>query len=79
MQGFSRYSADVELWLILNGRQLALSHLWHDGFIARERIVHPPTEAEVVLTVDGREHRWPVFLPDGLSPEREETRYCIAA
>ena len=34
----------------------------------------PPTDAEIMLSIDGHEDRWPVRLDDGISAGRNETR-----
>jgi len=69
------HSADVELWLLLHGQKLNVSHLWHEGFILREAFTHPPTEAELVVSIDGHEDRRRVYLPDGLRPGQRQARY----
>lgn len=32
----------------------------------RTPLDHPPCEAEITMSIDGRERRWPVQLPQGV-------------
>jgi hypothetical protein len=56
------YSAEVRLSLRLNGRVVPLSRIGPD----QVELQHPqplqPGSAELVLSVDGREHRWLVEI-----------------
>ena len=68
-----RYSARVCMELHLNGSVLAISHLGPDDLILSEPIDHPPAQAEIAMSVDGRESRWAVELPAGLSAASRRT------
>jgi len=68
------YSAYVRLQLVLGDRTLELSSIGPDGISLREPAELPPCEAEVVMNVDDFEHRWPVYLPDGISANSREVR-----
>ncbi len=70
----ARYSADVRMWLSVKGRVLPIGQLGPDFLILDESVDHPPTEGEITLSIDGRERRWLVYLPDGLVAGRLETR-----
>jgi hypothetical protein len=59
--------------LHLNGSVLAISHLGPDYLILTEPIDHPPAQAEIAMSVDGRESRWAVQLPAGLSATSRRT------
>jgi hypothetical protein len=67
------YSARVCMELHLNGSVLAISHLGPDYLILSEPIDHPPAQAEITMSVDGRESRWAVQLPEGLSAASRQT------
>lgn len=68
------YSADVRMQLNVNGFVLAIGQLGPDFIILRDSVDHPPTEAEIVMSIDGEESRWNVELPNGISPERLRTK-----
>jgi hypothetical protein len=53
--------------LRLNGSVLKISHLGPDFLILADPVEHPPTQAEILMSIDGKEERWMVWLPDGLS------------
>jgi hypothetical protein len=59
--------------LRLNGSVLAISHLGPDYLIVTEPIDHPPARAEIVMSVDGKQSRWAVQLPAGLSATSRRT------
>jgi hypothetical protein len=59
--------------LRLNGSVLAISHLGPDYLILAEPVDHPPGRAEIAMSVDGRERRWAVHLPAGLSASSGRT------
>lgn len=61
------YSATVDLKLIVGERTLELGQIGPGMICLREPFNLPCCEATVVMTVEGRERHWPVFLPDGLS------------
>jgi hypothetical protein len=67
------HSARVCMTLHLDGSALAISHLGPDFLILAEPIDYPPSQAEITLSVDGRERRWAVFLPAGLSSASRRT------
>lgn len=60
------HSAVVRLHLSIGGETLPLSHVEPNRVILRTHASLPPQQAEVVVSVDGREHRRSVFLPDGI-------------
>lgn len=68
------YSADVRLHLVANGHVVPLSHVSQDFLILDAAADMPPCDAEVVVTVDGREHRRRVHLEDGLSKASQRVR-----
>lgn len=68
------HSAEVRMELRLNGRVLPIAQLGPDFLILTDPVNHPPTEAEIALSIDGHESRWPVHLDDGLSASQARTR-----
>lgn len=58
----------------VGGLNLALSHVQPDRVVLRTRATLPPQQAEVVVSVDGREHRRVVFLPDGIRDDEPVVR-----
>ncbi len=64
-----QHSADVRLSLHVNAETLDLAQLGRDFIILDTPQDIPAQEAEIVMSVDGYETRWPVFLPDGISQE----------
>jgi hypothetical protein len=61
------YSAEIRLELRVAGRTLRLAQIAPEFVILKEVVDLPPSEAEIVMYVDGNERRWAVFLLDGLS------------
>jgi hypothetical protein len=61
------HSANVRLELHLNGQVLPIAQLGPDFLVLRESIDHPPVDAEIAMSIDGHESRWPVRLDQGLS------------
>jgi hypothetical protein len=68
------YSADVRMQLCVNGHVLSIGQLGPDFIILDDPIDHPPAGAEVAMSIDGRERRWAVQLPDGVSASNPQTR-----
>ena len=62
--------------LHVNGQVLAIGQLGPDFLILRDAIDHPPSDASILLSIDGDESRWTVHLPDGISASKPETRIC---
>lgn len=72
------HSADVRMHLSVNGHILSIGHLGPDYVILDNPIDHPPSDAEVSLSVDGNETRWQVKLVDGLSASQTRSRISAA-
>jgi hypothetical protein len=68
------YSSTVELNLAVDGRLLSLHAIGPDRITLREAYEAPPGPATVVMRVDGREDRWSVLLPEGLTADRRTAR-----
>ena len=72
------HSADVQMQLSVNGHVLSIGHLGSDYVILDNPIDHPPSDAEIFMSVDGNESRWRVKLVDGLSVSRARTRISVS-
>lgn len=68
------HSADVRIQLNVNGFVLSVAQLGPDFLTVRDAADHPPADAEIVMSIDGEVSRWNVYLPDGISPDRPNTR-----
>jgi hypothetical protein len=62
------YSSEVELRLVVDGRIIPLAKMDQSFVVLREAISLPECEGEIVMSVDGRLHTWPVKLPHGAVP-----------
>src|SRR5438105_15508959 len=68
------YSADVRMLLSINGHTLSIGQLGPDFIILRNPTDVPPCQAEIAVWIDGRERRWNVYLPQGISAQAPETK-----
>jgi hypothetical protein len=68
------HSADVRMQLFVDGHVLSIGQLGLGFMILENPTDHGPMEAEVAMSVDGRESRWTVHLPDGISSTEPHTR-----
>ena len=73
------FSAQVRMELYVNGHVLPIGQLGPDFLILKHPADHPPTDAEIAMSVDGRESRWRVRLPDGIAAEKTETRIALCS
>ncbi len=60
--------------LRINGFVLAIGQLGPDFIILDKPLPHPPSDAEITVSIDGNERRWKVQLPDGISTKKSRTR-----
>jgi hypothetical protein len=60
--------------LCVNGHILSIGQLGPDFIILRDPIDHPPAEAEIAMSIDGREKKWRVRLPEGIAAARARTK-----
>jgi hypothetical protein len=72
------HSADVQMHLSVNGHRISIGHLGPDYVVLDTSIDYPPSDAEISLSVDGKESRWKVRLVDGLSASRARSRISTA-
>ena len=53
--------------LFVNGQVLKIAQIGPRFLMLGQPIEHPPAEAEILMSIDGKEERWRVCLPDGIS------------
>jgi hypothetical protein len=73
----SGYSAQVEMFLILDDQKLPLGQLGPAHCILEQPTEFPPRSGEIVLIIDGSESRLPVNLPQGASPVSCRVSYVL--
>lgn len=70
---YGPHSADVRIHLHVNGDVLPVAQLGPDFLVLRTPTDHPPCDAEITMSIDGRESRWAVYLSDGIQVGRRKT------
>ncbi len=65
--------------LSVNGSVLRIGQLGPDFLILRNPIEHPPSDAEIMVSIDGHERRWTIRLPDGISVASDLTRIALCS
>jgi len=68
------HSAIVRMELCMNGHIMPIAQLGPDFLVLKTPVDHPPAEAEIGMWIDGREDRWRVRLPDGISAHERRTK-----
>jgi hypothetical protein len=68
------HSAQVRMELHVNGQVLPIAQLGPDFLVLANPADYPPTDAEIAMSIDGHESRWPVRLLEGLSVGQRRTR-----
>lgn len=61
------FSADVQMRLYVEGHELEIAQLGPDFLVLKTPIDLGAADAEIHMTIDDVENRWPVYLPEGLS------------
>jgi hypothetical protein len=74
IQNNQAYSADVRMQMNVNGHTFVVGQLGPEFVILKNPVDHPPTVAEITLSIDGRVRRWQVELPEGISADSRRTR-----
>ncbi|HXE52649.1 MAG TPA: hypothetical protein VN541_06510 [Tepidisphaeraceae bacterium] len=64
------YSAKVKIDLFMNDRRFSVGQVGGGMLIFDEPTALPDTSGELVLTVDGHEHRWAICLESDQPPAR---------
>jgi hypothetical protein len=59
--------------LVLDGRVLQIVQMGPNFFVLASRFDHPPTNADLIMSIDGRESRWTVHLPAGICKDERKT------
>jgi len=77
-QRIPSHSADVRMHLSVNGHKISIGRLGPDYVVLDGSIDYPPSDAEISLSVDGKEDRWKVRLLDGLSASQARSRISTA-
>jgi hypothetical protein len=70
------YSADIRLTLEKDGRIFSLASIGPHHIVLQGPIAFDAGSADVVMVVDGREQRWPVFV-DAAIPFDERQKIAI--
>jgi len=65
--GQGGHSADVRIYLILNGHSIPVAQLGPGFLLLDSPADHPPGKASIILHVHQSERSWRVLLPDGIS------------
>jgi len=53
--------------LVIDENSFLIGQLGPDFLLLKTPLDHPPTDATIVLCVDGNERQWNVRLPEGMS------------
>jgi hypothetical protein len=70
------YSSKVAITLLIDGSELALSQVGAGRFVVRDKCdLLPPSDAEIVVQVNGSAERYKVFLPKGLPGHDQWVEY----
>jgi hypothetical protein len=70
----SSHSADLKMELRIKDLVLIIAQLGPDFLELRNPINHPPTEADIWMSIDGHERSWLVLLHEGISQAQRKTR-----
>ena len=65
------HSANVRLELSVGDQVYELAEIGPESIFLRNPVTLPPSEAEIVMHVDGRRRVWRVDLPDGTSADSQ--------
>jgi hypothetical protein len=68
------HSAHVQMHLTVNGHVLRIGQLGPDFIVLDDLVNHPPADAEISLSIDGRQSRWRIALVDGISEGQPRAR-----
>jgi hypothetical protein len=64
--------------LRVNGKTLSIAQMGPDFLFVEPATDLPPGEATIVLSVDGKERRWRVRLPEGVSKESDRVALALS-
>ena len=71
------YSATVKASLHVNGEVLNIAQVGPDFCIVRDPRELPPSEAIVMVSIDGIERSRRVYLTNSVSSESKEVRFAV--
>jgi hypothetical protein len=72
----SRYSPKVALTLLVGDHQLALSRVGPKDVLVRDRCEPiPPSDAQLVITIDDASKTYDIFLPNGIPAAPQRVTY----
>ena len=63
--------------LCVNGHVFSIGQLGPDFLILDNPADQPPGDGEIAVSIDGRQRRWGVRLPDGVRAGKAETRIAL--
>jgi hypothetical protein len=69
------HSADVRITLTVDGRVFSVAQLGPNFLSVRKPIAYPPTDAEVMLSIDGHARKWRVFLFEGIPADGRDGQF----
>jgi len=75
---YNGHSARVQMHLIVDGFSRVIRQMGPDFVFVEPAADLPPAEATIVLSVDGRERRWRVRLPEGISKESDRVALALS-
>ena len=64
----TRYSADVEIELFMDGRRFSVGQIGRGVLIFDQPVQLPSATGQLVLTIDGHARRWNVAIRNGHAP-----------
>ena len=70
------YSSTIRGWLMVGGHRLALAQVGPAHCVVRRSIAIPPSEAELVIEIDGQQQQSRVFLQDGISEDSTLVKFA---
>ena len=65
--------------LFVSGQVLKIAQIGPQFLMLDQPVEHPPADAEILMSIDGREDRWRVHLPHGISATTPTTPICLPA
>jgi hypothetical protein len=73
-----QFSAEVRLGLVIRDRRIPIAQVGPGFAMLREPIeIQPGEKAVLIMTVDGREHKWKITLKNGAVPFDRKVEYVI--
>jgi hypothetical protein len=68
-------SSDVLLQLRVGGQVLRIGQICDGVMYLREVRPTPPSDAELLITINGRMEVYPIFLPHGIDEQSDAVEY----